>query len=89
MPNKEQKSIADLIYEKLYQNRVAFLKNYNDSKKLIFKKYFEKRYTLQDDEKIIKKKLNVRSDKITNNFEIIYQSKIFCPSTLDKLGVFP
>ena len=63
-------------YEKLYQNRVLFLKNYNESKKLIFKKYFEKRYTLQDDEKIIKKKLNIRSNQITNNFEIIYKSKI-------------
>lgn len=63
-------------YKKLYQNRLSFLKNFKDSKKLIFKKYFEKRYTLQDDEKIIKKKLSIQSNKITNNFEIIYESKI-------------
>ena len=63
-------------YDKLYENRLAFIKNFNNSKNLIFKKYFVKRYSNQDSQSTIKKKLNITNNNITNNFQIIFQSKV-------------
>ena len=63
-------------YDKLYENRLAFIKNFNNSKNLIFKKYFENRYSNQDSQSTIKKKLNITNNNITNNFQIIFQSKV-------------
>ena len=49
---------------------------FNNSKNLIFKKYFENRYSNQDSQSTIKKKLNITNNNITNNFQIIFQSKV-------------
>lgn len=63
-------------YNKLYKARNEFVENFNRSNKIIFKKYHIMRYLQQDKDDIIKKKINIKKNQITNNSKIIYKSKL-------------
>jgi len=63
-------------YNKLYQARNDFVKNFKKPDEIMFKKYHILRYPQQDKDNLIKKKLNIKLDQITNDSKIIYKSKV-------------
>ncbi len=63
-------------YDYLFKNRYDFVKNYNEKNNILFKKYYIKRYPEQDDNKKIIKKIKIKKNQLTNDFKVIYKSKI-------------
>ncbi len=63
-------------YDYLFKNRYDFVKNYNKKNNIIFKKYFIKRYPEQDEDKKVIKKIKIKKNQLTNDYKVIYKSKI-------------
>lgn len=77
MPNDFQRYVYQNVnYKILYKNRSEFVQNYKNKKKIMFKKYYLKRYPQQDNDMIIKNSTNIQYNQITNDIKIIYKSKI-------------